>query len=80
MAKKSYKTRPFKGPSDFICPIHKETVTMKNRTRIDEDTGRAKSAGSYLSCPKYGECHYWVSPFNSQGAMVAVIEEQGEGR
>lgn len=67
-----YVTRPFRGPSDFTCPIHGLTVDQKKRFLEDDRTGALRYAGDYMCCPKYHECRYWVSPFNPRGPTVAI--------
>lgn len=72
---KTRKTRPFQGNKDFTCPVHKLQVVMTRKKLIDDDTGEVKYGGDFMCCPSYGECKYWVSPFNHYGATVANIEE-----
>lgn len=71
--KREYKTRPFKNDKDFTCPVHKIIVVEKKKFITDEETGLPRGAGRYMGCPKYSECHYYVSAF-SNPPMVAIVE------
>jgi hypothetical protein len=66
-----YTTRPFQGPQDFQCPVCKLMVEDKVRSFLD-DRGVKKYGGQYLACPNYWQCKYYVSPFGTRGAFVAI--------